>query len=146
MIASLCWVLLFLFVPETFWDRSPRPKNHHKSKAHSISGSFIQRITHHKTEGVAQNDGSADVDSTGAVMTNAAPKTGATKGPVVSRAAMRSLHVGFVPGDDTTAETTGTNQLESHIDDTTAASGPTATEDNSGNKLKGEASGKSHRI
>lgn len=28
LIAGFCLVLLFLFVPETFWDRTPRPKPH----------------------------------------------------------------------------------------------------------------------
>ncbi|KAJ5153211.1 uncharacterized protein N7482_009689 [Penicillium canariense] len=30
MIVGACFVLLFLFVPETFWDRTPRPRKHHK--------------------------------------------------------------------------------------------------------------------
>ncbi|KAJ5377502.1 uncharacterized protein N7496_004911 [Penicillium cataractarum] len=30
MIVGACFFLLFFFVPETFWDRTPRPRKHHK--------------------------------------------------------------------------------------------------------------------
>lgn len=30
IIVGGCWVLLFFFVPETFWDRTPRPRRPHK--------------------------------------------------------------------------------------------------------------------
>lgn len=33
MTGGFCWILLFLFVPETFWDRTPRPKSRNTSKS-----------------------------------------------------------------------------------------------------------------
>lgn len=30
IIVGGCWILLFFFVPETFWDRTPRPRRSHK--------------------------------------------------------------------------------------------------------------------
>jgi hypothetical protein len=32
MVVAFCFFLIFLFVPETFWDRTPRPKLHTKSR------------------------------------------------------------------------------------------------------------------
>nr|ADN97076.1 MFS transporter [Penicillium digitatum] len=38
MVVGMCLVLLFLFVPETFWDRTPRPRVHkHKRPSRSVS-------------------------------------------------------------------------------------------------------------
>ncbi|KAJ5970602.1 Major facilitator superfamily domain general substrate transporter [Penicillium vulpinum] len=48
MIVGMCFVLLFLFVPETFWDRTPRPRVHkHKSPrgpGHSVSDLISQGL------------------------------------------------------------------------------------------------------
>ncbi|KAF7560747.1 hypothetical protein G7046_g3404 [Stylonectria norvegica] len=41
MIVGLCFVLLFLFVPETFWDRTPVPKSRRSSKRPS----FLRRLS-----------------------------------------------------------------------------------------------------
>ena len=43
MVVGLCFILVFLFVPETFWDRTPRP--HSKGKRHPLSS--ISKIFHH---------------------------------------------------------------------------------------------------
>ncbi len=43
MVVGLCFVLVFLFVPETFWDRTPRP--HAKGKRHPLAS--ISKIFHH---------------------------------------------------------------------------------------------------
>ena len=40
IVVGFCFVLLFLFVPETFWDRSPLPK-----KRKSIRPNFFRRIS-----------------------------------------------------------------------------------------------------
>ncbi|KAF4548828.1 MFS antiporter-like protein 3 [Elsinoe fawcettii] len=32
LVVGFCLILLFLFVPETFWDRTPRPHKHHTAK------------------------------------------------------------------------------------------------------------------
>ncbi|KAK3081381.1 hypothetical protein LTS18_007252, partial [Coniosporium uncinatum] len=43
IIVGFCFILLFLFVPETFWDRTPRPR-HMLKKSSSRSGSVINRF------------------------------------------------------------------------------------------------------
>ncbi|KAL9608556.1 MAG: hypothetical protein Q9167_006617 [Letrouitia subvulpina] len=43
IVVGFCFVLMFLFVPETFWDRTPRPHTQsRKPKFKSISGFFHQ--------------------------------------------------------------------------------------------------------
>jgi MFS family permease len=39
IVVGFCGVMLFLFVPETFWDRTPRPKSHRRSRSRSRSPS-----------------------------------------------------------------------------------------------------------
>ncbi|KAF2482145.1 major facilitator superfamily domain-containing protein [Neohortaea acidophila] len=40
MVVGLCFVLLFFFVPETFWDRAPRPRKHGLRRFSSLQGAF----------------------------------------------------------------------------------------------------------
>ncbi|KAK3064175.1 hypothetical protein LTS18_009544, partial [Coniosporium uncinatum] len=62
IIVGFCFVLLFLFVPETFWDRTPRPR-HMLKRSGSRSGSVINMFhsfghqRHHANE---QADGVDD--------------------------------------------------------------------------------------
>lgn len=43
IIVGFCFFLMFFFVPETFWDRTPRPHGkNHKSTFEAISGFFSQ--------------------------------------------------------------------------------------------------------
>jgi len=44
MVVGFCWILLFLFVPETFWERTPHAHHsRHGSKRSSVSGFSIFR-------------------------------------------------------------------------------------------------------
>lgn len=45
MVVGFCFVLMFFFVPETFWDRTPRP--HPKSRKATLAS--ISNIFHHNT-------------------------------------------------------------------------------------------------
>ncbi len=45
MVVGFCGVLLFLFVPESFWDRTPT-KAHHSSDAHHPSKTHHSSKTH----------------------------------------------------------------------------------------------------
>jgi hypothetical protein len=49
MVGGFCWCLLFLFVPETFWDRTPVPK----SRAASRSASKLSIFKHRKAAHVS---------------------------------------------------------------------------------------------
>ncbi|KAI9825981.1 MAG: hypothetical protein M1819_007482 [Sarea resinae] len=93
MIVGFCFCLLFLFVPETFWDRTPRP-HEHKPKKHTghmnFSGLFHshhQAETPHADEGEASNfdpDKVAQATSSGAAE------------PSTQRRNHKASHVGFV--------------------------------------------------
>ena len=64
MVVGFCFVLMFLFVPETFWDRTPRP--HSKSRRTGLAN--LSRVLHptsnvqnEKGELSASGDGSSDM-------------------------------------------------------------------------------------
>jgi hypothetical protein len=63
IIVGMCLVLLFFFVPETFWDRTPRPRVH-KSKSPRITGHSVSDLISHGFRGrrphVQPQDESAD--------------------------------------------------------------------------------------
>jgi hypothetical protein len=111
MIAGFCLVLLFFFVPETFWDRTPRPKTPRPSN--SRKGSAFSAMFHHfrhsssrvdvanQLDGIEAKDGPADQ------MSSRQPQTRAT-----SAAPTRSLHVGFVP-DDLSTDSDSTKKADS---------------------------------
>ena len=44
MVVGFCFILIFLFVPETFWDRTPKPRTEHHQHH------FLHRRHHHDTE------------------------------------------------------------------------------------------------
>lgn len=85
MVGGFCLVLLFLFVPETFWDRTPRPKHRDPtSKKRSMMSLFSHKSQ--RSDLANHMDGNADD----------AGKQSASSRPT------RSLHVGFAPGDTST--------------------------------------------
>ena len=59
MVVGLCFVLVFLFVPETFWDRTPRP--HTKGRRHPLAS--LSKIFHH---GDHEKKSTADLSGDGA--------------------------------------------------------------------------------
>ncbi|KAM3084165.1 hypothetical protein ACMFMG_001734 [Clarireedia jacksonii] len=111
IIAGFCVFLLFLFVPETFWDRTPRPKtarpsNSRKSSAfsamfHHFKHSSSKVDVANQFDTIEAKDGSADPTS------SRQPQTRPT-----SSAQTRSLHVGFVP-DDFSSDSDSTKKANS---------------------------------
>jgi MFS family permease len=110
IVVGFCWFLLFFFVPETFWDRTPRPKSRTASKRPSIA-QFYRKMSQHSGFG-AQHDGAGDEKPHGA--SDVIPGVQITEpksalSPGTPRTTKRSpLHVGFsmanqedVPLDDT---------------------------------------------
>ena len=47
IIAGFGFVILFLFVPETFWDRTPRPKSRRPTTGHRSLSSVLHHAVHH---------------------------------------------------------------------------------------------------
>src|SRR2546423_3047758 len=54
IVVSFGFVLLFLFVPETFWDRTPRPKSRRPAMGHRS----ISNVLHHALHPSKLNDNS----------------------------------------------------------------------------------------
>lgn len=62
MVVGLCFVLMFFFVPETFWDRTPRP--HAKTRRTglvNLSKIFSHNHLDEKAEVSTRCDGSTDL-------------------------------------------------------------------------------------
>lgn len=105
MVVGLCGTLLFLFVPETYWDRSPVPKSRRTSKS---SGIFARYFSPEKSS-------SKDLKSDQGVLNDSesAKDTFTTHSgnhfiqrpeQAQRRESTRGLHVGF-PGLDTVLNT-----------------------------------------
>lgn len=113
MIVGFCWVLLFFFVPETFWDRTPRPKlrtpsheklRHSHEKLHSnvFGGRKLSLSQPHN------NVEAGDASITGSALhkSNISEPVNDTlsKSPT-GRRPSRALHVGFAPeGQETKSD------------------------------------------
>ena len=99
MVAGFCLVLLFLFVPETFWDRTPRPKVYSRNrKAAFASLGAIFAPSHHKKSNSSLNilSGDASSDMRKLALGNSANATGAGGGTIAQRRMQRNgPHVGF---------------------------------------------------
>ena len=105
MVVGFCWMLLFLFVPETFWDRTPRPKSRHTSKNNStlsffrhILASHVSHHLHPHAKGPPtshhQVDGSGEAPLEQSTTTHSVTEP-ALRRPSQTHRPGRSLHVGF---------------------------------------------------
>ncbi|KAI2619734.1 MFS general substrate transporter [Hypoxylon sp. NC1633] len=91
VVVAFCETLLFLFVPETFWDRSPIPRSRRHLKRPSLfsrMSSARQPSKAHTNEGASGDNQKKPVDSD-------EEKTVQT-----SHRRYRGAHVGFAPGPD----------------------------------------------
>jgi hypothetical protein len=105
MVVGLCWILLFFFVPETFWDRTPRPKlrrpsheklRHSHEKLHSsIFGGRNPSLSQPHNTGEA-----GDASTTNAALYKTSTSKSANdtlSKSLTGRRPSRALHVGFAP-------------------------------------------------
>jgi hypothetical protein len=98
MIGGFFLGLLFLFVPETFWDRTPRPKSRAPSQNASRLSLFRQRkesrAPHPRSSIGTQPDGTGDV-----TQGNHAPpvRPPNVRSPSSVHRPTHGLHVGFAP-------------------------------------------------
>ncbi|MCJ1437242.1 hypothetical protein MMC27_006628 [Xylographa pallens] len=111
MIVGFCFALIFFFVPETFWDRTPRPHAHTKNKRPTLGSitAFFGSTNHTKTlpkdEGAHGGDATTDIRkyAIGNSMKSAAPDPSA--GTIAQRRQQKNKHhVGFVDGPATSQE------------------------------------------
>lgn len=125
MVVGFCWVLLFLFVPETFWDRTPRPKSRHTSKNHSTLSLFRQRIASHVSSHLHPQSKnppvSHQIDGSGDARLEKTPTARSAVEPALRRPSEvhrhpRSLHVGFAPENHDSSEKADVHEsLDGHI-------------------------------
>lgn len=113
MVVGFCFVLMFLFVPETFWDRTPRP--HTKSKKTTFAS--LSAIFHHSTN---ERNGTAPAGEDGAVdlrklaTGNSAIAKGSDRPTIADRRQQRNTHrVGFADNAVTEEEDQVTNNANS---------------------------------
>ena len=113
MVGGFCWVLLFLFVPETFWDRTPRPRARHASKNNSMLSVFRNRVASHVSHHLHPQSKtpllSHQVDGSGSAPLEKTTATQSVTGPALRRPSQvhrhpRSLRVEFAPEDHDSKE------------------------------------------
>ncbi|TAQ87152.1 hypothetical protein B7494_g4530 [Chlorociboria aeruginascens] len=118
IVAGFCWVLLFLFVPETFWDRTPRPKNRDPSRRTSRIKSVV---SYFRLKTVSQNPHKSDLEKhvNGRVDDSDTQKSSTTQVNFPRKPSLahggthnRSLHVGFASNDHKEIDNTITTPAE----------------------------------
>ncbi|KAL0938008.1 major facilitator superfamily transporter [Colletotrichum truncatum] len=85
IVVALCGVLLFLFVPETFWDRAPLPKSRKPSRRPSFRHRFSSRHEVPQLPKAPKAEGEAEEEA------DSAPPQSPHSHP------HKDLHVGFAP-------------------------------------------------
>jgi hypothetical protein len=103
MVVGFCGVLLFLFVPESYWDRTPVPK----SRKHSKNASRFSIFSFHRESHTEHNDRHADQQSSNPDHANLEKTAtfGSEKGtppkrPGPTHRSTSTRHVGFAPEEN----------------------------------------------
>jgi len=117
MVGGFCWILVFLFVPETFWDRTPRPKSRGASKNTSrLSLGFFRHSRRPSRTHVPPKIGLATqadgVDDVNQEKTPESPGNDIVARP--SQTHRRSLHVGFASENSAMNQKTSDEQANGH--------------------------------
>ena len=85
---------MFLFVPETFWDRTPRPHSTSRKTGRNLSRVFHQNPQDEKDELSASGDGPSDMRKL--AVDNSASAAGSGRATIAERRQRRNAHnVGF---------------------------------------------------
>ena len=98
MVVAFCFLLMFFFVPETFWDRTPRAHKTRKQPFVSLSAIFHHPHERKSTTNV-DVDGSSDMRKT--AIGNSANATNPGQGTIADRRRQKQLQprVGFADRD-----------------------------------------------
>lgn len=114
MVVGFCFFLMFLFVPETFWDRTPRPRSKSRRTALANISKIFSHDSHHEAQDETQaahtgGDGSLDMRKL-AIGNSATAAAGTSRATIAERRMQKhTQHVGFadqaeVLRDDTQTE------------------------------------------
>lgn len=116
IVVGFCFFLMFLFVPETFWDRTPRPHEKSQHSAFKSLSDFFHH-PHHEEKSRRSLVGDSDVEAGQNNPTSSAPDE--TSGGTIAerRLQKQSHHVGFADEsgkeDSMTRMRTGEEDLSS---------------------------------
>lgn len=108
MVVGLCFVMVFLFVPETFWDRTPRAKIYTRSRRPTwASIGAIFTPSHEKRNGstaaVHSGDGNSDLPKIAVENSAAAAASPPAAGTIAQRRQQKlGQHVGFADNLEST--------------------------------------------
>ncbi|MCJ1473471.1 hypothetical protein MMC13_002122 [Lambiella insularis] len=100
IVAGFSFALIFLFVPETFWDRTPRPHVHHKRPTLASIGTFFGASHRSKSASIKDQFDEDEITSDVPKVTISSSGASASPQAVSSTIAQRrqqknNLHVGF---------------------------------------------------
>ncbi|TVY40433.1 putative MFS-type transporter [Lachnellula occidentalis] len=106
MVVGFVGVLLFFFLPESFWDRTPRPKSRKPSRNVSRNASRVSLFSSKKNFHAVPNmkessqvDGTTDDGRTGKLAIKNLPTLELPQRPSSAQTSARNHHVGFA-GDE----------------------------------------------
>ena len=100
MVVGFCFFLMFLFVPETFWDRTPRPRSKSRRTAFANISKIFSHDSHHEAQDEKQaahtgGDGSLDMRKL-AIGNSATAAAGTSRATIAERKMQKhTQHVGF---------------------------------------------------
>ena len=103
MVVGFCFMLMFFFVPETFWDRTPRP--HSKSRRTTLASisKIFSHESHHEPQEekpVVYTGGDGSIDMSKLAIGNSASATGTKRATIAERRQQKlTQHVGFADQD-----------------------------------------------
>jgi hypothetical protein len=96
MVGGFCWCLLFLFVPETFWDRTPRPKSRAASRNPSMVSYFRKKMETHASHALSKDAAHQVGENDESIQEKLVSPAGESiKRPPLAHRATSGLHVGF---------------------------------------------------
>jgi hypothetical protein len=106
MVVGFCGSLLFLFVPESFWDRSPIPKTHLPSKSSGLFSRYMSNKHSSQEEHLPPpmgnlDDGESEKDNS---TTNNGDNTHKRSALPSQRQSSRGLRVDFASEDNKNEE------------------------------------------
>ena len=123
IVVGFCFVLMFLFVPETFWDRTPRPRSKSRRTALANISKIFSHDSHHEAQDekqAAHTGGDGSLDLRKLAIGNSATATAGTGRATIAERRMQkhTQHVGFadqaeVASDDMQTE----RRIEPEISD-----------------------------
>ena len=100
LVVGFCFCLLFFFVPETFWDRTPRSHKYSKTHGPRMNLSRIfSHGSHHSKDAATRLDGAVDGRHTTSPIA-----LSQTSSPLTERRRKRDVRVGFADDDPNSSE------------------------------------------